>query len=173
MSGARDGLLVVHVAAGALGLVLGLAAILAEGPPDYRSRAGAGYCWAVLVVALTALGLVAFDVASLWWLAPLAAISAALALLGYLAPRRRRRGWVRLYAHGQGGAYIALITALSVVSLDGPASVAGWVLPALAGVPLIERRVSRITSSCRSTTSPFRVPVRTPPRPGGRGGLHS
>jgi hypothetical protein len=99
----------------------------------------------VLAVALTALGLVAFDVAALWWLLPLAALSYGLALLGYRAPRWRGRGWVRAYAHGQGGAYIALLTALCVVSLDGPATAAGWVLPTVVGLPLIERRVTRIT----------------------------
>jgi len=50
----------------------------------------------------------------------------------------------RAYTHGQGAAYIALVTASSVVSLDGPASVAGWAVPMLVGLPLIERRIARI-----------------------------
>jgi hypothetical protein len=98
---AHDSLLVVHVAAGSIGLVLGLVALLTERPPDYRSRAGAGYLWAVLIVASTALGLVAFDASALWWLVPLAVLTSALALAGYRGPRRRGRGWVRIHAHGQ------------------------------------------------------------------------
>ena len=141
----RDTLLVVHAAAGALGLLLGLAAMLTEGPPGYSSRAGSAYPWAVLAVALTALGLVAFDVDALWWLAPLAVLAYALALVGSLAPRRRGRRWVRAYAHGQGGSYIALVTALLVVSLEPPASTAAWVVPTLAGLILIERRAAKIT----------------------------
>jgi len=50
----------------------------------------------------------------------------------------------RAYTHGQGAAYIDLVTASSVVSLDGPASVAGWAVPMLVGLPLIERRIARI-----------------------------
>jgi hypothetical protein len=151
--GARDGLLALHVAAGSLGLVLGLVAMVVEGPPEYRSRAGAAFCWAVLAVAVTALGLVAFDVAALWWLAPLAAVSYGLALLGRRAPRRRGRGWIRVYAHGQGGAYIALVTALLVVSLEGAASAAGWAVPILVGLALIERRVATITKQEPSTAA--------------------
>ncbi|MDQ3851074.1 MAG: hypothetical protein M3296_10745 [Actinomycetota bacterium] len=147
MPDAHDILLSVHVAAGCAGLVLGPLAMWSERGLTHRSRAGGGYHAAVLAVALTAAGLVALNPSALWWLAPLAALSYALALLGVLAPRWRRRGWVRAYAHGQGGSYIALVTALLVVSLDGPASAAGWVLPTLVGLPLIERRVDRLSTA--------------------------
>lgn len=156
MINAHDSLLVVHVSAGSIGLVLGLLALLTEGPPDYRSRAGAGYLWAVLIVASTALGLVAFDAGALWWLVPLAVLTSALALAGYRAPRQRGRAWVRIYAHGQGGAYIALVTALLVVSLEGPAATAAWVAPLLVGLPLIERRVATIAHR-EASTAPTQI----------------
>ena len=141
----HDILLSLHVAAGTLGLVLGPVIVWAErGPPHRRSRVGGTYHWAVLAVALTAVGLVALDWPTLWWLLPLAALSYGLALLGRLAGSLRRRGWVRAYAHGQGGSYIALVTALFVVSLDGPAATAAWFVPTLVGLPLIERRVAEI-----------------------------
>ncbi|MCA1700932.1 MAG: hypothetical protein LC790_19340 [Actinobacteria bacterium] len=98
-----------------------------------------------MVVSLSALALAALDLSALWWLAPLAALAYALAVLGLLAPRRRGRGWVRAYAHGQGGSYIALVTALLVVSLDGTASAAAWFVPTLLGLPLIEWRVAHIS----------------------------
>jgi len=94
---------------------------------------------------------VAFDASALWGLVPLAVLTCALALVGYHAPRRRGRGWVRIYAHGQGGAYIALATALLVVSLEGPAATAAWVAPLLVGLPLIERRVATIAHRDAST----------------------
>jgi hypothetical protein len=58
---------------------------------------------------------------------------------------------VRVYAHSQGGAYIALVTALLVVSLEGPAATAAWVAPLLVGLPLIERRVATIARREAST----------------------
>ncbi|HEX2233170.1 MAG TPA: hypothetical protein VHG69_07380 [Thermoleophilaceae bacterium] len=150
MNIAHDGVLAVHVAVGAGGLVAGVLAILAERCPPYRSGAGAAYHWAVLAVALSAAGLVAFDFSRLWWLLPLAALSYSLALVGSLAPLLPLRWWVRAYAHGQGGSYIALVTALLVVSLDGTAQTVAWFAPTLVGVPLIERRVASIrVGACR------------------------
>ena len=135
--------LALHVAAGSLGLLLGPLAMRAEREAPYRSRLGVAYHWSVLAVALTALGLIAFDPAGLWWLAPLAALSYGLALVGLIAPRHGQRG-LALYARGQGGSYIALVTALLVVSLDGPLAIAAWIVPTLLGHQLIERRVARI-----------------------------
>ena len=57
---------------------------------------------------------------------------------------------MRTYARGQGGSYIALVTALLVVSVDGNAAVAAWVLPTLVGHPLIERRVASLEARERS-----------------------
>jgi hypothetical protein len=109
---AHDLLLSVHVA-GLAAVVLGPVAIWAERRPRYRSSSGSAYCWSVFVVALSALALVALDVAALWWLAP----------------------------------YIALATALLVVATAGPAMVLAWVAPTLVGLPLIERRVKRLSAS--------------------------
>lgn len=150
-------LLSLHVAAGSLGLLLGALAMWAEKRPPHRSRAGAAYHWSVLGVSLTAVGLVALDWPALWWLLPLAGLSYGLALLGLLAPRRRRPGWARAYGHGQGGSYIALVTALLVVSLEGLAAAAGWFLPTLVGLPLIEWRVAHI--SRRETPGRRRGPL--------------
>ena len=151
---AHDILLGLHVAAGAIGLILGPLALRGERRPPHVSRAGSAYGWAVVVVALSAVALAAFEWAALWWLSLLAALSCGLALLGVLAPRRRPRWWVRAYAHGQGGSYIALVTALLVVSLDGPAAVAAWFVPTLVGLPLIERRVGRLTRATPATRCP-------------------
>jgi uncharacterized membrane protein len=137
--------LALHVAAGVLGLVLGAVVIwLSRDAPVLDGRS-VTYHWTVLAVCLTAIGLSLLDLAGLWWLIPVAAFAYALALLGYLAPRRRFTGWQAAYAHGQGGSYIALVTALLVVALtvDGPlkgaASALPWALPVVVGTLLIER----------------------------------
>jgi hypothetical protein len=127
-----DLLLVLHVAAGAAGLIQGPLALL--GVASWSSLA---YLWAVGAVSLTALGLVALDPADLWWLAPLALLASGLALLGRHAEVTRAR------AHGWGGSYIALVTATLVVSVEGQAQMVAWVLPTLAGLIVIERWVSQ------------------------------
>lgn len=113
------------------------------GPLALHGRRGPqvarAYQWAVLAVSLTAIGLVAFDPAGLWWLVPLALFAYACIVTGLRAPRRQ----VRLRLHGLGGSYIALVTALLVVSVEGPGSVVAWVLPTLVGLVLIERAVAR------------------------------
>jgi hypothetical protein len=96
-------------------------------------------------VALTAIALVAFDVSALWWLAPLAGLAYGLALIGQLAPCRQDRAWIRAYDPGPGRLLHRSRHALLVVSLDGIATIAAWLLPMLLGTPLIERRVARIT----------------------------
>jgi hypothetical protein len=134
----RNAVLWMHVVAGAVAWIVGAVALL-RNLPGRRSRAAlAVFHWSVLAVAITASVLVVFRPAQLWWLWLLAALSYGLALLGYLAPRERTAGWLRLGIHGQGGACIALVTATFVVSVDGVARVAAWALPTLVGVPLLE-----------------------------------
>jgi hypothetical protein len=132
----RTLVLSVHVVAGTGGLLLGplllLAGRAARGPRTVPARMTSAYQVAVAVLTVTALGLIAFDAARLWWLAPIAAGTEAAALGGRWAAQRGRRGWaIRLL----GGSYVALVTALLVVSWFSWAS---WVLPAALAVPVIE-----------------------------------
>jgi hypothetical protein len=131
----RDPVLVVHIAAGLVALALGPLALLATAAGDRRSRAEGGYHWTMVMVGLSAAGLAVLRWDELWWFVPLAAFSYALALHGHRAARRHRPGWRRAHIAGVGGSYIALVTALLVVSADG--AIVAWVLPALVGVPII------------------------------------
>jgi hypothetical protein len=137
--------LVLHVASGALALALGPLALLAA---ERRRRSAAplrdAYHWTVLVVCATATVVSVLAWARLWWLVPIAALSYGLALAGYLGSRHHWPLWMR--AHAWGGSYIALVTALLVVSVRGvsPAlEAAAWILPAAIGVPLIVRAHTR------------------------------
>jgi hypothetical protein len=156
----HDTLLAVHVVAGAFGLLLGAVVIVVSRQQPLLDRRSAAYHWLVLVVSLSAAGLVALDWPDLWWLVPLAAFAYALALLGYLAPRRRFRHWQAAYAHGQGGSYIAMVTAFVVVALtvdgpvDGAAAALPWALPTLVGLVLIDRWHRSLVARDRPTPPP-------------------
>lgn len=128
----------LHIAAGAMAWLVGVIALWLS-ITGRRSRDGlAAFHWSVLAVAVTASILVAFRPAQLWWLWLLAALSYGLALLGHLAPREQSPGWLRLGIHGQGGAFIALVTATFVVSVHGWAQILAWTLPTLVGAPLLD-----------------------------------
>ncbi|MGH8839933.1 MAG: hypothetical protein ACRDVO_11875 [Jiangellaceae bacterium] len=137
----RTMFLALHIASGTVAMVLGpLALVAAARRHSSRALALAAYVWSVFVTCLTAVVLSLLDWSRLWWILPLGALSFALALVGYVAVRR---GWPRwVGAHGLGGAYIALVTALLVVSasdISTTAEIIAWILPAAVGVPLIVR----------------------------------
>jgi hypothetical protein len=148
--------LALHVAAGTLGLVLGAVVIWLSRDRPLLDGRSVTYHWSVLAVCLTAVGLSLLNLHELWWLIPLAAFAYSLALLGFVAPRRRFAGWRAAYAHGQGGSYVALVTALLVVSLtvDGPlkgaSSALPWALPVVIGTLLIERWRQRLDGQRRT-----------------------
>jgi hypothetical protein len=158
-------LLDIHIAVGALGLLLGPLAMWRDtrelgGGRRPTGGISAAYVWTVLAVSLSAIVLVVWYRSDLWWLIPVAVFSYALAALGQSAAARQFRGWSHAYVHGQGGSYIALVTALVVVALtvdgpvDGPAALIPWVLPTIVGTPLIEswrRRILRTLATRPAT----------------------
>ena len=134
--------LVLHIAAGLLGLALGPVAMTARKRTRLHTRAGEAYHWVMLGVCLTAAALAVLDWARNWWFLPIAAGSYAFALLGYVAAKRRWAGWLRAHVAGQGGSYIAMVTALLVVNwrtftgTPGRTTLWPWFLPTLVGTPL-------------------------------------
>ena len=111
-----------------------------HGERSSRERLLPAYVWAVFATCLTAAIVCLLDWSRLWWLIPVAVLSYLLALVGYVAVRRGWPKWVG--AHGLGGSYIALWTALLVVTagdISTTAEIIAWILPAAIGVPLIVR----------------------------------
>ncbi|MGH9246418.1 MAG: hypothetical protein ACRD29_19320 [Acidimicrobiales bacterium] len=128
--------LVVHIATGVAGLVLGPVALVTTLRHHRFDWTGEAYHGSVLVVTATAVVLTFFDWSGLWWFVPIAAASYAFALLGYLSAKRRWPRWRPTHVRGQGGAYIALWTAVLVVSAnDYPVL---WFVPVVVGTPLVE-----------------------------------
>jgi hypothetical protein len=100
-----------------------------------HTRVGEVYHWVVLAISVSAVTLAVLDWSRLWWLAIIAVATYALALAAYAAAKRRPRGWLHLHVAGQGGSYIALVTAVLVVNLGG--SLVLWLLPTLAATPVL------------------------------------
>jgi hypothetical protein len=127
--------LIIHIAAGVAGVVLGPAVLYRAAAARVTLFASA-YHASVLLVCVSAVVLSILDFANLWWFMLVAAGSYAFALRALTAARRRRPGWLPRYIRGQGGAYIALWTAIVVVSVNGLPVV--WFIPTAIGVPIIE-----------------------------------
>jgi uncharacterized membrane protein len=132
----RDPILAVHIAAGTTGLILGPLAMRASKRRGPHTRLGETYHWVMLAVCLSAAALAVLAWHRIWWFLPIAAFSYANALLGYLAAKRRRTGWLRRHVRGMGGSYIALATALLVVNVGQRLPIA-WFLPTVIGSPVI------------------------------------
>jgi hypothetical protein len=137
-------LLTVHIVSGCVGLLLGLAVMWFDSRPEAGPRtrtSGLTYVWTVLVVCVTATGLVLVRRIDLWWLIPVSALTVALALLARHALTRQGTGWSHAYVHGQGGSYITLVTATIVVSfaidgpLTGPSQLIAWLAPPPSASP--------------------------------------
>src|SRR3954468_13500973 len=97
----------------------------------------------MLAVAVTAALLAILDWQRIWWFLPIAVFSYANALVGYVAVKRRPRGWLRWHIRGMGGSYIALVTALLVVNVGAGLTIA-WFLPTIVGAPIIAWTISEV-----------------------------
>jgi hypothetical protein len=93
--------------------------------------------------------LAVLDFADLWWFLLVAAGSYAFALRASFAARQRRPNWLPRYIRGQGGAYVALWTAVVVVSVNHLPVV--WLVPAAVGVPLTEWLAHRARTADAAT----------------------
>jgi hypothetical protein len=144
----RSMILMIHIASGIAGLLLGPAAVRAA-VNDHRDTASArAYRVAVMILTASAAGLVALRPGALWPFLLLAVGTAAAVLTAGHA--RRVDHHIRLV----GGSYISLVTALLVVSWG---SVLAWILPTLIGTVLVER-----AAGASGRRPPARTPSRSP-----------
>jgi uncharacterized membrane protein len=135
--------LAVHIVLGISGLLLGPVAMLSRKCPGLHTNAGEVYHWVMLGLCLSA-GVLAFlDWKRLWWFVLVALGSYAFAFVGYVAAKHRWQGWLRAHLTGQGGSYIAMLTALLVVNWENLTGSRGiyspwaWALPTVVGTPII------------------------------------
>jgi hypothetical protein len=141
--------LACHISAGLTCVVTGALATTAAKRPGRHTRAGTIYYGSLAVVFASATIMALLRFAEDWHLLLIAVVAFASGSLGYLARRRRWRGWLRVHLLGMSGSYIALFTGFYVD--NGPnlplwnrlPAVAYWVLPSLVGVPLMMRALTR------------------------------
>lgn len=137
----RTFLLVVHISSGSLALLAGPVAMLLPKRPGWHPRLGRAYQVLVALLCASAVGLAVLQPA-LWWLGIIAGVTWAAALAGWQVRRLRRPGWLPWHISLMCGSYVSLVTALLVVNL-GLGDAFAWVLPTIAGTPLIARAAYR------------------------------
>ncbi len=136
--------LIAHIALGTAGLILGPIAMTARKHQGLHTKVGEAYHWVMLGICLSAAAMAALDWSRIWWFLPIAVGSYAFALLGYVAAKRRWTGWLRAHLTGQGGSYIAMVTALLVVNWHsltgqlGTRSPLAWALPTVVGTVILQ-----------------------------------
>lgn len=138
--------------------------MLSRKAPGFHPRIGEVYHGAMLGVCVTAAALAVLDWDRLWRFLPIATGSYAFALVGYAAAKRRFPGWLRIHVIGQGGSYIALVTALFVVNWEtvfgepGRTSFWAWAFPTLVGTPMIAWLVREIANGRRPNRKELELP---------------
>ncbi|WP_433009678.1 hypothetical protein [Kribbella sp. CA-294648] len=132
----RDIALILHVAAGLVGLVFGPLAVIVTLRSRQLNWAGEIFHWAVVAVCLTAMVMVPYDWDRLWMFWPIAIVSYLFVYFGQRAAESPGGFSYRGVLRGYGGGWIALWTAILVVSFTEHPWM--WAIPAVVGTAVIE-----------------------------------
>src|SRR6266852_2104714 len=111
---AYGAILVVHIAAGLLAVISGAIALLSPKQRGRHPRLGEIYFWALAVVFVTATVMAALRWAESGYLFFLGSAAFAAGSIGYLARKRRWRGWLGVHIVGMSLSYIVLLSAFYV-----------------------------------------------------------
>jgi hypothetical protein len=145
-------LLLVHIPAGLICVVTGAIAMLGQKSPGRHPQFGTIYFWGLAVVFVSAALLALLGWSENAHLFVLGCVSFSCGAVGYVARRSRRAGWTSIHILGMGLSYIVLLTAFYVD--NGPRLplwnqlplLAYWIGPAVIGLPLLARALSRNTN---------------------------
>lgn len=133
----------IHIAAGALCLLVGLVAGLAKKKKGIHTKAGEVYHGSYVVVFVTALVMSIWHWSESSYLFYIALFSYSLALTGYIAGKRKKKNWLVVHISGMLGSYIGILTATLVVNahripiVNEIPAIFIWILPTIIGSPLI------------------------------------
>ena len=141
--------LALHIAAGVTGLMLGPPAIRVALHGGRRALVTAGYVAAVTLLTASAVVLAVMRWHALWPFALIAVATQSAVIGSWLVARRRSAGWLSWYVRLLCGSYVALVTAVLVVSWGSPLA---WVLPSVVGSALVERAAARASGEASRLT---------------------
>lgn len=133
----------VHVIAGLICTVAGIAAMLAPKRAGRHPSAGTVYYWSLVVVFLTMAALSILRWPANTHLLILGIVSFGAGVIGRIARRHRWPGWLPVHVTAMAVSYIVLLTAFYVD--NGPhlplwrslPPLAHWLLPSLVGLPIL------------------------------------
>jgi hypothetical protein len=133
----------VHVAAGLVCTIAGIAAMLAPKRAGRHPSAGTVYYWSLMVVFLSMAALSILRWPADTHLFVLGILSFGAGAVGRMAKRGLWRGWLPVHVTGMATSYILLLTAFYVD--NGPhlplwrslPALAHWLLPSIVGVPIL------------------------------------
>lgn len=139
----------VHVAAGIICTVAGIVAMLAPKRSGRHPSAGTVYYWSLVVVFLSMAALSILRWPANTHLFVLGVLSFGAGVVGRMAKRQDRAGWLRMHVTGMGLSYILLLTAFYVD--NGPhlplwrslPPLAHWLLPSIVGLPILIWAITR------------------------------
>lgn len=136
-------LLGIHIFSGVVCLLTGLLAGMAKKKKGLHTIVGEIYHGSFLFVFLSAVIMSILHWSESAYLFYIALFSYGLALFGYVAAKRKKKGWIRWHISGMCGSYIGITTATIVVNIphipvlkDLP-SLIFWFLPTVVGSPII------------------------------------
>jgi hypothetical protein len=133
----------IHVLAGFVCAVAGMAAMASRKGKGKHPKYGTIYYWGLTTVFVTATVLATMRWADDWHLFVLGALSYGCASLGRAAMRSRWTGFVRLHITCMGLSYILLLTAFYVDNgknlpiWKALSPIVYWTVPAAIGLPII------------------------------------
>ncbi|CAN5231742.1 hypothetical protein BH23ACT9_BH23ACT9_12610 [soil metagenome] len=153
--------LLIHVVAGVVGLVAALPATRSAKRRGLHTRSGRVFAVCGLVVAASALALVAARPSELVGLGVLGVLTGVWSGAGWWLAASRPAvpgGWLYWHIQMMGSGVIAFVTAFAVTLADG--HLVAWILPTIIGSALIGRALSRPGRAWRprrQTPSPTRA----------------
>jgi len=138
-----SGFLVTHIVSGIVCLVSGIFAMSYKKRRGKHTLAGEIYHGSYVLVFISAVVMSIVHWEESAYLFYIAVFSYALAIMGYLAGKRRWKNWLGTHIGGMLGSYIGIVTATIVVNipkvpvLNEIPVLIFWFLPTIIGTPFI------------------------------------
>lgn len=147
-----DIFLAIHILTGVICLISGIFAMSSKKKRGKHTIAGEIYHWSYVLVFITALVMSIIHWQKSQYLFYIALFSYGLALLGYLAVKRKWQNWLGAHIGGMLGSYIGIVTATLVVNIPRIPTLSQmpillfWFLPTIIGTPFIFKVGKKYTS---------------------------